>query len=126
MNTLKPPNGLSQEQKFLGYALVLIFFAELIRTSWISDDAGFTLRSVLNFINGYGPIFKIDERVQAFTHPLWFFLLSGLTLVTKNVITSAYLLPILVSISFFYLLLNKLPFIFIAFVSSRSCQVIRT
>ena len=107
MNTLKSPNSLSQEQKFLGYALVLIFFAELIRTSWISDDAGFTLRSVLNFINGYGPIFNIDERVQAFTHPLWFFLLSGLTLVTKNVITSAYLLPILVSICFFYLLLNK-------------------
>ena len=29
----------------------------------LSDDAAITLRTVLNFINGYGPTFNIDERV---------------------------------------------------------------
>jgi len=107
MNTVPSQSAKSREQQWLGYGLLGIFCIELIRTAWISDDAGFTLRSVLNFLNGYGPTFNIDERVQAFTHPLWFLMLSALTLMTKNVITSAYVLPILTSLCFFYALLTK-------------------
>ncbi len=42
----------------------------------MSDDAYITLRTVDNFINGYGLTWNISERVQAYTHPLWMFLLS--------------------------------------------------
>lgn len=62
----------------LGIIALLWFTLYLLaRTSWISDDAMITLRSVLNFIHGYGPNFNIDERVQSYTHPLWFLLLSA-------------------------------------------------
>lgn len=88
------------------FAVILSLFGIiLIRTAWIGDDAVITLRTVLNFINGYGPRFNIDERVQAYTHPLWFLLLSLVSLVTRNVFASAFLLPIVVSLGTLALLL---------------------
>jgi len=49
----------------------------IIRIAWVSDDAYITFRSIENFIHGYGPIYNIGERVQTFTHPLWFLLQSA-------------------------------------------------
>src|SRR3972149_4054050 len=56
---------------FFGFYLWLV-----IETAWISDDAFITFRSMENFLHGYGPVFNIGERVQTFTHPLWFLLQS--------------------------------------------------
>lgn len=70
------PAGSSQEGLFVLLA-VLVFLFVVIRTAWISDDAYITFRVVENFLHGYGPVFNIGERVQAYTHPLWFFLISG-------------------------------------------------
>lgn len=69
-------------------------FIELIISAWLSDDALITVRSVLNMISGYGPSFNLDERVQSFTHPLWFLLTCVMTLVTKNPISSLQILSI--------------------------------
>lgn len=44
--------------------------------AWISEDAFITLRHVDNFIGGYGPVFNVGERVEGFTHPLWFSVLA--------------------------------------------------
>ena len=44
--------------------------------AWISEDAFITLRHVDNFIKGFGPAFNITERVEGFTHPLWFSVLA--------------------------------------------------
>jgi arabinofuranosyltransferase len=66
------------------FGLMLLCAVVLLRTAWVADDALITVRSALNFIHGYGPTFNIDERVQAYTHPLWFLLVSGLLLVTHN------------------------------------------
>lgn len=56
---------------FLGlYAWLLIY------TAWVSDDGFITLRSVENFIHGYGMAYNVGERVQTFTHPMWFLLQS--------------------------------------------------
>ncbi len=52
---------------FLGF-----YFWLVIKTAWVSDDAFITFRSIENFLHGYGPVFNIGERVQTFTHPLWF------------------------------------------------------
>ena len=54
-------------------ALVFLTLVMVVRLAWISDDALITVRCILNMLHGYGPVFNIDERVQAFTHPLWFF-----------------------------------------------------
>lgn len=45
--------------------------------AWLSDDALITIRTALNTVHGYGLVFNIDERVQAYTHPLWFAILVG-------------------------------------------------
>src|SRR5687768_7432065 len=44
---------------------------------WISDDAYITARYADNLAHGHGPVFNVGERVQGFTHPLWFLLFSG-------------------------------------------------
>ncbi len=44
--------------------------------AWMSDDASITFRVVDMLWHGHGPVFNPGERVQAYTHPLWFFLLA--------------------------------------------------
>lgn len=94
-------------KKMLFAVLLAVFSVELISTAWISDDAAITLRTVLNFIHGYGMTFNMDERVQAYTHPLWFFALTLLTLITKNVFTSTFILSIATSALVFWLFLTR-------------------
>lgn len=79
----------------------------LLRTAWISDDAAITIRTVLNFINGYGPTFNIDERVQAYTHPLWFFLISALSLIFGNPFYVTFLLSITIASFVSWLLISQ-------------------
>jgi hypothetical protein len=43
--------------------------------AWVCDDAFITFHHVANCLAGYGPVFNVGERVQGFTHPLWFLLL---------------------------------------------------
>lgn len=45
--------------------------------AWTCDDAFITFRHVANCLAGHGPVFNPGERVQAFSHPLWFLLLLG-------------------------------------------------
>src|SRR5690349_17717566 len=47
----------------------------VLRTAWVGDDAFISLRTVDNFLHGYGLRWNVAERVQSFTHPLWFVLL---------------------------------------------------
>ncbi|HSR35159.1 MAG TPA: hypothetical protein VLY63_31705, partial [Anaerolineae bacterium] len=50
----------------------------MVQTAWVGDDAYITFRSLENLLRGYGPVYNVGERVQTFTHPLWF-LLQALT-----------------------------------------------
>lgn len=75
---------------FNGYSRLIVFFlislltVVLIRTAWVCDDAYITMRAVDNFVNGYGPVYNVGERVQSFTHPLWMFLVSGVYMITHE------------------------------------------
>lgn len=62
----------------------MLFAVALLRTAWVNDDAYITLRTVDNFVHGYGLTWNPGERVQAYTHPLWMFLLSGLYALTSE------------------------------------------
>jgi arabinofuranosyltransferase len=97
----------SNNRRLVLVFLCAVFFSEIIRTSWISDDSAITLRTVLNFINGFGPRFNIEERVQAFTHPLWFLSLSVLSAFTREVFFTSTLLSTACSLAAFYSLINK-------------------
>ncbi len=55
--------------------LLALFGVVVLRTAWMCDDAYITLRTVDNFVHGYGLRWNVAEKVQTFTHPLW--LLAG-------------------------------------------------
>ncbi len=65
--------------------LSAIIMTRTIQTAWISDDAQITLRTVMNALHGYGLTYNLAERVQAYTHTLWFFVLWGASLLTANI-----------------------------------------
>lgn len=74
------PSSLTKfHRSALFFLVFVVFVLTFFRTAWISDDAAITLRTVLNFVHGYGPVFNVDERVQGYTHPLWFLLIAALT-----------------------------------------------
>ena len=76
-------------------ASVVIITAVVSWFAWLSDDALITIRTALNTVNGYGLVFNIDERVQAYTHPLWF-----AVLVAAGWLTGQWMLmPILLGIA---------------------------
>ncbi len=102
-----PPKPLEHQQKIFYTGLLILFLIELVRTAWISDIANITLVTVLNFIHGYGPTFNIDERVQGYTHPFWFLLLSGATYIFRSVYLATYILSISISLIVFWLFLTK-------------------
>jgi arabinofuranosyltransferase len=43
---------------------------------WVTEDAFISLRVVRHILAGHGPVFNVDERVEAYTHPLWVAILS--------------------------------------------------
>lgn len=71
----------------------------LLRTAWLGDDAYITMRSVDNWVNGYGLAWNPSERVQTFTHPLWMLLLAGLYALLGNAYFSLLGLSLLVSLA---------------------------
>jgi arabinofuranosyltransferase len=64
-------------------AVSFIVFIILLN-SWVDEDAFVTYRAISNFISGYGLRFNIDERVQAFTHPLWLFVSTVFHFLTED------------------------------------------
>lgn len=81
----------------------VVYAAVLIRTAWVCDDAYITLRTVDNFVNGFGLTWNSAERVQAFTHPLWLLILTAGYALTRESYLTTTVLSILVSLLAFTL-----------------------
>jgi len=73
-----------QLQNLLPLSFLAAYAILLVRTAWMCDDAFITLRVVDNFVKGYGLVWNVGERVQAYTHPLWMFLLSAFYAFTRE------------------------------------------
>ena len=116
--------SLTREHAIVLAVILTVALVELIRTAWISDDAAITLRCVLNFINGYGPTFNIDERVQTYTHPLWFLLISGVSVLTNNIFASALVLSIGISLVVLWVLVTRVASSFWAGVLAASVLIL--
>ncbi|MEN8152922.1 MAG: hypothetical protein ABFR75_02785 [Acidobacteriota bacterium] len=76
----------------------------IIKYAWVSEDAFITIRHIDNFINGYGAVFNIGERVEGYTHTLWFYLVSFLRYLGISPKGAVILPGILFSSIFLYLL----------------------
>jgi len=68
--------------KILYISFLIIFSIILLKNAWVGDDAYITFRTIDNFVNGHGLTWNTIDRVQAYTHPLWMFLMTFLYLLT--------------------------------------------
>ncbi len=69
----------------------------IIQRAWMGDDAYITLRTVDNFVNGYGLVWNVGERVQVYTHPLWMFLISAFYAFTREGYFTTLILSLIIS-----------------------------
>src|SRR5215217_6279042 len=68
------PNPLSARSDWSRITLIAaicVFTVVFFANAWVGDDAYITLRTIDNFVHGYGLRWNVHERVQTYTHPLW-------------------------------------------------------
>ncbi|MDB4977741.1 MAG: hypothetical protein JWN48_6082, partial [Myxococcaceae bacterium] len=65
------------QPKWLALGALVVLFGLVLRSAWVTEDAYITLRTVDNWVHGFGLRWNTDERVQGYTHPLWMLLLSA-------------------------------------------------
>ena len=96
-----------ESSKFEGAFFVVLFIVYMLlclKTAWVCDDAFITFRTVDNFIQGFGLTWNVAERVQTFTHPLWFLVLSGGNFFSGELYYTAIFLSLLCSFLVFFLI----------------------
>lgn len=79
----------------------------ILQHAWVTEDAYITLRTVDNWVNGYGLRWNVDERVQTFTHPLWMLLLTAAYAVTREALVTTVAVSVVVSGAALYILAFK-------------------
>jgi arabinofuranosyltransferase len=85
-----------------------ILALSLIRTAWLCDDAYISFRTADNILNGYGPVWNVAERVQAFTHPLWLAICTIAFAMTGSVYYTAMALGIVLTCASVWLMASRL------------------
>lgn len=75
-------------------AVGLVALGMAVKIAWVSEDAYIVFRSVEQLFAGNGPRWNPYERVQVFTSPLWYGLLSLARVVSSNVFLNAIALSI--------------------------------
>lgn len=66
---------------------------------WMSDDGFINQRIVANLLDGYGPVYNVDERVEAHTNALWVGILAAWGLLGGNPQQGAMVLGIFFSMA---------------------------
>lgn len=99
---------INRTQRLITWLLVLLYAFVAIKSAWLSDDAYITLRTVSNWLAGFGPVWNVDERVQAYTHPLWMLVLTGAIGVTREYYFTTIVLSLLISLVAFYIIVGRL------------------
>lgn len=84
VQALPEPSSCSRLALRADILAALIFGYILIVNAWAVDDIYITFRTVYNFTHGYGLTWNVCERVMAYTHPLWMFLMSALSYAIPN------------------------------------------
>ena len=74
----------SGKPNWLALGAVFVLLGLVLREAWVAEDAYITLRTVDNWLHGYGLRWNIDERVQGYTHPLWMLLLAAACALTHE------------------------------------------
>jgi arabinofuranosyltransferase len=106
--TSSAPSGSDKHAGWLVAGAGAVLMCLVVRQAWVAEDAFITLRCVDNWVNGYGLRWNVDERVQAYTHPLWMLALTAAYFVSRapfyasvalGILTTALALIILVKLA---------------------------
>ena len=92
---MKKPDGYLLLTVFAILVPVIVFF----KNAWVSDDAYIISRSIEQMFAGNGPVWNPHERVQVFTSPLWFVVLSVVRVVSSDVFLNAVVVSVVLLIS---------------------------
>lgn len=76
----------------LSLALAVSVF---LKNAWITEDAYIYFRSIEQLFEGHGPIWNPHERVQAFTSPLWFYILALARIFSHDVYLNAIVISLI-------------------------------
>jgi arabinofuranosyltransferase len=88
--------------------LLGIFGYVVVKNAWLCDDAFLSLRTVENFLGGYGCTWNVAERVQIFTHPLWLFVLCVSCTIVGNAYFAALTAALAITFCAVFLLVLRL------------------
>jgi arabinofuranosyltransferase len=86
-------------EKWLALGAVAVLLTLVVRNAWVTEDAYITLRTIDNLWHGHGLRWNVDERVQAYTHPLWMMLMSVPYALGANAYVSALLVSLMVTLA---------------------------
>lgn len=103
--TIKPPR--LERATFVFFSA--LFFAIVFFQICIIDDSYISFRVVDNAVNGFGLRWNVDERVQAYTHPLWLLLHIPLYAVFGNIYWVTIFLSLIFGVLAIRVLLRLLP-----------------
>ena len=93
---------------YRGLGAALVFYALVVlQNAWLCDDAFVTFRTADNFLNGHGLTWNADERVQAFTNPLWLFAISFCYFLSGEIYYTSIVLGAVVSVLAVYFVLPR-------------------
>ena len=73
-----------QADRVVRTVIVMVYALLVVRDAWVGDDPYITLRTVDHLVHGRGLVWNLGERVQAYTHPLWMFVLAGIHAFTRE------------------------------------------
>lgn len=82
----------------------LIGIAIYIKNAWVSEDAYILFRSLEQLFTGNGPVWNPHERVQVFTSPLWYVILTIPRIFSSDVYLNAIILSFLLWILTIFIL----------------------
>jgi arabinofuranosyltransferase len=102
----KPERKAARLAGLLLGASILLFFVIQLKRAWVSDDAFITFRTIDNFLNGYGLVWNIGERVQTYTHPLWMLVLSAASFLTHDLVFTSIFISIALTSAAIFLLVK--------------------
>jgi len=80
--------------------VLAIALGVILRSAWVAEDAFITLRTSDNFVHGLGLTWNPEARVQAYTHPLWMFLLTFVYWIVREPYFTALGLALVVTTGF--------------------------
>ncbi len=92
---------------FWGFCLLLM--ALVVGHAWVTEDAFITFRVVDNFVQGHGLRWNIDERVEAFTNPLWLLLHIPIRSLHRNIFLGTIILSTLCAGAAIYFAVKSTP-----------------